>query len=52
MSERWRQRIVQDPHILAGKPIIKGTRISVEIVVEYLASNPSIDEFLLDYPRL
>jgi len=33
----WRKRIVVDPEILVGKPILKGTRISVEFVVDLLA---------------
>lgn len=45
-------RIIQDPSILAGKPVIKGTRISVEVVLDYLASNPDFDELFADYPRL
>lgn len=45
-------RIVRDPAILAGKPVIKGTRISVEVILDYLASNPDFDELFADYPRL
>jgi uncharacterized protein (DUF433 family) len=45
-------RIVQDPEILVGKPVIKGTRIPVEVVLEYLAHNPDFDELFADYPRL
>ncbi len=45
-------RIIQDPAILAGKPVIRGTRISVEVVLDYLASNPDFDELFADYPRL
>ena len=45
-------RIVQDPAILAGKPVAPGTRIPVHVVLEYLASNPSLDELFADYPRL
>ena len=45
-------RIVQDPEILVGKPVIKGTRIPVEVVLEYLAHNPNFDELFADYPRL
>jgi len=38
--------------ILAGKPIIKGTRISVEFIVELLASGWAIDGILKNYPEL
>lgn len=45
-------RIIQDPTILAGKPVIRGTRIPVEVVLEYLAHNPDFVELFADYPRL
>jgi uncharacterized protein (DUF433 family) len=45
-------RIVQDPNILVGKPVVKGTRIAVEVVLDYLAHNPNFDELFADYPRL
>lgn len=45
-------RIIQDPAILAGKPVVRGTRIPVHVVLEYLAGNPSLDELFADYPRL
>jgi uncharacterized protein (DUF433 family) len=45
-------RIVQDPTNLVGKPVVRGTRISVEVILEYLTHNPNFDELLLDYPRL
>lgn len=44
--------ITQDPDILGGKPIIKGTRMSVESILELLASGMEIDEILKDYPIL
>ena len=44
--------IEQNPAILVGKPIIKGTRISVEMILEKLASGQSEEDILLDYPRL
>lgn len=44
--------ITQDPDILGGKPIIKGTRMSVESILELLASGVEIDEILRDYPIL
>lgn len=46
------ERIVRDPDILAGKPVVKGTRIPVEVVLEYLAHNPDFGELFADYPRL
>ena len=46
------QRITFNPKILAGKPIIKGTRISVEFVLELLASGMGEGEILREYPSL
>jgi uncharacterized protein (DUF433 family) len=48
----YQDRIVADPAILVGKPVVRGTRISVELVLEYLAHNPNFDELFADYPRL
>ena len=48
----YSHRIAQDPKILGGKPVIKGTRVPVEVVLEYLAHNPDFDELFADYPRL
>lgn len=45
-------RIVRDPAVLVGKPVIKGTRIPVELVLAKLAENPDLQELLADYPRL
>lgn len=47
-----RDRIVRDPAILFGKPVVKGTRIPVAVVLEYLSDNPNLDDLLADYPRL
>lgn len=46
------ERIIMDPEILAGKPVVRGTRIPVELVLNYLANNPNFDELFADYPRL
>jgi uncharacterized protein (DUF433 family) len=46
------ERITIDPAVMVGKPVIKGTRIPVELVVAKLAANANLDEFLLDYPEL
>ena len=49
----WQDRIVKDPQILAGKPIIKGTRISVELITDFLdGGSYTIDEILEDYSHI
>ena len=48
----YHERIVADPRILAGKPVVKGTRIAVDLVLEELAQNPDIDELLAAHPDL
>ncbi len=48
----YEDHIVIDPEILLGKPVVKGTRIPVELVLEYLARNPNFDDLFADYPRL
>ena len=47
-----KSRITTDPEILGGKPIIKGTRISVEFILELYASGASKDDILQNYPHL
>ena len=48
----WPERITVDPTILVGKPIVKGTRIAVELVVDLLAHGCSEEEIVADYPQL
>jgi uncharacterized protein (DUF433 family) len=48
----YRERIVADPRILAGKPVVKGTRIAVDLVLEELSHNPDIGELLAAHPDL
>jgi uncharacterized protein (DUF433 family) len=45
-------RIVIDPAIMVGKPCIKGTRITVELILEKRAAGLSDDDILADHPRL
>ncbi len=45
-------RIVINPEIRSGKPIIKGTRITVTDILEYLAGGMSVEEILLDFADL
>ncbi len=44
--------ITQNPKILGGKPIIAGTRMSVEIILEFLAGGMEVKEMLREYPFL
>ena len=46
------ERITVNPKILGGKPIIRGTRITVEFILELLASDVSEEEILQDYSYL
>jgi len=48
----WRQRIVVDPQILVGKPVIKGTRISVELVIDLLARGYNAEQIVQQYDHL
>jgi uncharacterized protein (DUF433 family) len=49
---RWQDRIVVDPGVLVGKPVIKGTRIAVEFLVELLAEGWTHEQILKNYPQL
>jgi len=44
--------IISDPTIMLGKPVIAGTRITVELVLEKLAAGEAIEQILEAYPRL
>ena len=46
------ERIAIDPAVRFGKPCVRGTRISVGDILEYLASGMSEDEILSDFPQL
>jgi len=48
----WKKHIVVDPAVLVGKPIIKGTRISVELLLDRFADGWSYDDILEAYPHL
>jgi len=46
------QHITAEPGILGGKPCIKGTRISIQVLLEWIASGASRAEILADYPQI
>ena len=52
MSNDWKARITADTAVLAGKPTVRGIRISVEQVVRALANGVPEAELLADYPDL
>ncbi len=51
-KNRLLQRIIIDPKIMVGKPVIKGTRIPVELIMRLIAQGIPEQEILEDYPHL
>ncbi len=52
MTTRWQDRITVNPGVRSGKPCIKGTRITVYDVLEYLAGGMTDAQILADFPDL
>jgi uncharacterized protein (DUF433 family) len=52
MTEKNKDKITTDPNIMTGKPIIKGTRITVATILRQLAQGVEVDEILQNYPTL
>ena len=48
----WKDRITVDPAILVGKPIIKGTRISVELIMDRFSDGWTMEDILASYPHI
>jgi uncharacterized protein (DUF433 family) len=51
-SMTWKDRIAIDPKVLVGKPVIKGTRIAVEFVIDLLARGWTLEQILREYDHL
>ena len=49
---KWPERISIDSEVLQGKPVVKGSRLAVEFVVELLAQGWTSEDILLNYPGL
>ncbi|MGH2615222.1 MAG: DUF433 domain-containing protein [Thermomicrobiales bacterium] len=49
---KHRERISQDSAVLVGKPVIRGTRISVELILDWLSEDMDLEELFAAYPRL
>lgn len=52
MRMNWRDHISTDPAVLAGKPVIKGTRLSVALVIDLMGQGWTEQELLSNYPQL
>ena len=52
MLNDWEEIIVVDPKILVGKPVIRGTRLSVELILDLLANDWTIERVLDEYSQL
>jgi uncharacterized protein (DUF433 family) len=48
----WEDRITIDPRVLAGKPVVKGTRLAVEFIVDLLAQGWTEAQILENYPGI
>lgn len=51
-KEELLSRITADPEVLVGKPIIRGTRLSVELILGLLGEGMTISEIMQEYPRI
>lgn len=51
-ANAYTERITQNPEVMAGKPVIRGTRIPVERVLAHLAQHPDLADLFAAYPEL
>lgn len=52
INTKLSEKIIIDPKVLAGKPIVKGTRLSVDFILELLGNGWTYEQILENYPRL
>ncbi len=52
MQKQLKQLVVSDPRVMMGKPVIVGTRITVELILEKLAAGETPEQILESHPRL
>ena len=52
MTDNWRDKIVINPKVLVGKPVIKGTRLSVDFIIELLAQGWTFENIVKNYHQL
>ena len=48
----WPEQISLNPEVLCGKPVVKGTRISVELILDLIGSGWTENEIIEEYPRI
>lgn len=48
----WHGRVTRDPDVMLGKPVIAGTRITVELILRKLGNGVTVDQLLHSYPKL
>ncbi len=51
-NDNLKDRIIVDPKILAGKPVVKGTRIPVYVILEAIEAGQTVEEIAENYPDL
>jgi len=52
MEKQLRQMVISNPNVMMGKPVIAGTRITVELILEKLAAGETWEEIIEAHPRL
>jgi uncharacterized protein (DUF433 family) len=52
MMNEWQGMIISDPNIMMGKPVVAGTRVTVELILEKLAAGESFQQLIEAHPRL
>jgi uncharacterized protein (DUF433 family) len=52
METNWADHVTSDPQVLAGKPVVRGTRLAVDFILGLFASGWTQDQVLENYPSL
>ena len=52
LTQSYRERITVDPDVMLGKPVIKGTRITIELILKKLSEGMTVEDLLAAYPHL
>jgi len=52
MVKEWRDFIKSDPAVMMGKPVITGTRVTVELILEKLAAGETVEQIIVEHRRL